>query len=196
MKKIIIFFALIVSVFLLAAQQARGGMEEFSIKQFSPNDFYTFTKVFSEMRGPLRAEILKDKKTNFENADPLKYVEKVKNDRSVKKALKAGKISWAEFRELMGNILLAYYSIQPDKTKAALLRQLSEYGLSINNDQIPEEYRPAVKEVLQTEEGSALAAAVLDIIIQVPPQNISIVRENQKQLDRHFYTKYWINELE
>jgi len=196
MRQKIIFCALILAVSLLFAQQARADMQEFSIKEFSPNDFYTFTKVFSEMRGPLRSEILKDKNTNFENADPLKYVEKVKNDKSVKKALKASKISWTQFRELMGNILLAYFSIQPDKTKAALLRQLAEYGLSIENDQIPEEYRPVVKEVLQTEEGSALAVAVLDIIIQIPPQNVSIVRENKKQLDRHFYTKHWINELE
>lgn len=196
MKKKIVFCTLLLPVFFLFAYQAHADMEEFSIRQFSPNDFYTFTKVFSEMRGPLRSEILKDRKTDFENADPLKYVEKVKNDKSVRKALKASKISWMQFRELMGNILLAYFSIQPDKTKAALLRQLAEYGLSIENDQIPEEYRPVVKEVLQTEEGSALAAAVLDIIIQIPPQNISIVRENKKQLDRHFYTKYWINELE
>lgn len=196
MKRKIIFCTLILAISLLLAHQVRADTEEFSIKQFSPNDFYTFTKVFSEMRGPLRSEILKDKNTNFENADPLKYVEKVKNDKSVRKALKASKISWIQFRELMGNILLAYFSIQPDKTKAALLRQLSEYGLLIDNSQIPEEYRPVVSEVLKTEEGSALAAAVLDVIIQIPPQNISIVRENRKQLDRHFYTKYWADQLE
>ncbi len=196
MKKIIIFSALIFIVSFSHAQKGQAGMEEFSIRPFSPNDFYMFIKVFSEMRGPLRAEILKDKKTNFEDADPLKYVEKVKKDKSVKKALKASKISWSEFRELMGNILLAYYSIQPEKTKAAFLRQLAKYGLAIDSDQIPEEYRSVVKRMLQTEEGSVLAAVALDIIIQVPPQNVDIVRKNQKQLDRHFYTKYWTNELE
>lgn len=163
----------------------------FTIKTFSPNDFYTFVKVFSEMRGPLRVEILNDKDTNFENADPLKYVEKVKNKRDVKKALKASDMTWDQFRELMGNVLLAYFSIQPQQTKIGLLRQLAGYGLLMEASQIPLEYRPLINEALKTDEGAALASMALEVVLQVPPENTAIVQKKQRDLDRMFYTKYW-----
>jgi hypothetical protein len=180
---------------VFAFSSAKAASDEFEIKPFTGNDFYTFVKVFSEMRGPLRAEILKDRKTDFEKADPLKYVEKVKGKRDVQKVLSDSHLTWEAFRSLMGNILLGYFSIQPDKTKAALLRQLASYGLLMEMDQIPEEYRPIVTDVLKTNEGSTLASAVLDTIIEIPSQNTSIVREHQKDLDRLFYTKYWIDLL-
>ncbi len=169
--------------------------DQFSIKPFSANDFYVFVKVFSEMRGPLRAEILKDRKTDFKNADPLKYVQKIKDTRDVRNVLKDNSLTWDQFVELWGNVMMGYFSIQPDKTKAALVRQIADYGLVMNMDEIPEEYRPAVQQVLKSDAGSALAAMALDAVVQIPEQNVSIVRENKKQLDRMFYTKYWINEL-
>jgi hypothetical protein len=202
-KRIAFLFALVVGLFWLSSVHAAmpvslpAGMplEQFSIKPFSANDFYVFVKVFSEMRGPLRAEILKDRKTNFENADPLKYVEKVKDKRDVRNMLKDNDLTWDQFVELWGNVMLGYFSVQPNKTKAALIRQIADYGLVLKADEIPAEYRDLVNEVIKTEAGSTLAAAALEYVVQIPPQNVSIVKENQKQLDRMFYTKYWIDEL-
>lgn len=193
MKKIFVCIAVAASMLLgMAAAQAK---EDFDIEAFTPNQFYVFVKVFGEMRGPLRSEIMKDRKTDFENADPLKYVEKIRKDKGVKKSLKANSITWEDFRELMGNILLSYFSIQPEKTKAAVLRQLASYDLFLEMDQIPEEMRPLIQDVLKTEAGSTLASAALDMIIQIPEGNIEIVKKNQKDLDRMFYTKYWKDEL-
>lgn len=183
---------------LLAAFVAASAFAQapnFSVRKVSPNEFATFTKVFGEMRGSLRSEILKDKKADFENADPLKYVMKVKDEKDVKKALKAAGLAWDQFEELMGNILLAYFGIQPQKTKAALIRQLADYGLFINMEEIPEEYRPLVTDALKTDAGSALAGAALEMVIQIPPENIALARDNEKQLDRFFYTKYWKDKL-
>ncbi len=171
------------------------GAEDFGIKAFSPNEFYVFVKVFSEMRGPLRSAILKDKKTDFKDADPLKYVEKVRGEKDVKKALSENNLTWEKFRDLMGNVLLGYYSIQQDKTKAAMLKQLASYGLIMEMGEIPEEYRPMINEVLQTDAGATLASAALEAIIEIPSGNIEIVRKNRKDLDRMFYTKYWIDQL-
>lgn len=189
MRKLILMAFVVLWMF--GASQVHAATDSFEIAEFSGNDFYTFVKVFSEMRGPLRAQILKDSKTSFENADPLKYVEDVKSKRDVQKVLKDSSLTWESFRSLMGNVLLGYFSIQPQETKAGLLRQLSSYGLEMNKDQIPEEYRPVIEEVLKSKEGSALASIVLDAVVQIPPQNVSIVREHKKDLDRLFYTKYW-----
>jgi len=189
------FLSMAVAAFILGSINTAWAKEDFDIEAFTANQFYVFVKVFSEMRGPLRTEIMKDRKTDFENADPLKYVEKVREARDVKKALKENNLTWEDFRELMGNVLLGYFSVQPDKTKAAMLRQLASYDLFLEMDQIPEEMRPLVRDVVKTEAGSALASAALEYVIQVPEGNIEIVRKNQKDLDRMFYTKYWINEL-
>lgn len=190
MQKIFIFIV-IGFLSIMSTSIAFGASDEFKIQQFTPNDFYVFVKVFSEMRGPLRVEILKDRKKNFEDVDPLAYVEKVKKEKDVRKMLKKNDLTWESFRTLMGNVLLGYFSIQPNKTKAGLLRQLASYGLLMEMDEIPEEYRPIVTEVLKTEEGSMLAGAMLEQIIEIPAQNVEIARKNQKQLDRLFYTKYW-----
>ncbi|MFH0799840.1 MAG: hypothetical protein V2A66_06630 [Pseudomonadota bacterium] len=193
MKKTLSFLAMM-AAFLVAAT-AVAETPNFTIRKFSENEFSTFTKVFGEMRGPLRSEILKDKKTDFENADPLKYVMKVKDAKDVKKALKDAGITWDQFEELMGNVLMAYFSIQPEKTKAALIKQLADYGLFMNVDAIPEEYRSLVTEVLKTDAGAALAGAALEMVIQIPPENVAIAKKEQKQLDRFFYTKYWKDKL-
>ena len=52
----------------------------FSIRKVSANEFDDFNVIFGEMRGPLRSEIMKDRKDDFENADPLKYLQKVKDE--------------------------------------------------------------------------------------------------------------------
>ncbi len=182
-------------LFALAAAAPANSSENFDIEPFTPNDFYVFVKVFSEMRGPLRSEILKDRKTDFENADPLKYVEKVRDKRDVKKALKESDIKWEDFRELMGNVLLAYFSIQPDSTKAGIIKQLASYDLFLESDQIPPEYRKLVSDIVKTDAGAALAGMALEAFIQVPEQNVAIVKEKKKDLDRLFYTKYWAAEL-
>jgi len=190
MKKRLISLAFVLAAMLISST-VFASLSEFEIKPFTPNDFYVFVKVFSEMRGPLRSEILKDKKTDFENADPLKYVEKVKNEKDVKKVIKANNLTWDSFTGLMGNVLLGYFSIQSEKTRAAMIKQLASYGLAMKMDQIPEEYRPMVTEVLKTDAGATLASAALDFVIEIPPGNVKIARDNQKDLDRMFYTKYW-----
>ncbi len=192
MKKTTLALAAVLFFGIVSTAHAK---EDFDIEAFSPNQFYTFVKVFGEMRGPLRSEIMKDKNTNFENADPLKYVEKVQNSKDVKKSLKENDIKWEDFRELMGNILLGYFSIQPDKTKAAMIKQLASYGLFLESDQIPPEYRELVTEVVKSDAGAALASMALETFVQIPEENIAIVKKNKKDLDRMFYTKYWIDEL-
>lgn len=143
----------------------------------------------------MRVEILKDRKTNFEDADPLKYVAKVKDAKDVKKILKEENVSWDQLNELMGNILLGYFSIQPDKTKAGLLKQLSSYGLAMSSDQIPPEYRQVVTDALKTDEGAALASAALEFIVQIPPENVDLAKKNSRQLDQIFYTRFWKDKL-
>lgn len=176
---------------VLSAGASFADTDNFDVRPVSENEFYTFIKVFSEMRGPLRVRILKDASTQFENADPLQYVEMVKNEKDVKKMLKSSGLTWDKFRELMGNILLGYFSIQPNKTKAVLLRQLANYGLALDDSEIPDEYKPLVKEVLKSEEGAMLAGAALESFLEIPAENITLARNNQSQLDRMFYTKYW-----
>lgn len=167
----------------------------FSIRKVSANEFDDFNVIFGEMRGPLRSEIMKDRKDDFENADPLKYLQKVKDDKDVKKILKKKGLTWEKFEELTANVMLAYFSIQPGKTKAALIRQLADYGLMMNVEGIPEEARPLVAEVLKTDEGATLAGMALEMFIQIPPENVALARTNEKTLDRAFYTKYWKDKL-
>lgn len=193
MKKIL-FFAVLALLFPLVSSAVLG-VEQFSIRPVKDSEFYTFVKVFSEMRGPLRSEIMKDSKTNFESADPLKYVTKVKDDKDVVKILKDKSLSWDQFTELMGNILLGYFSIQPDKTKAALVRQLADYGLGISDAQIPAEYQQTIKEVLKTDEGAALAGMALEMIVQIPSENVTIAKKNKRTLDQLFYTRFWRDKI-
>lgn len=184
-----------IGVILSFASFSHAQSTYFNIRPISDSEFYTFVKVFSEMRGPLRSEILKDKETNFESADPLKYVAKVKDDKDVKKVLKERNLNWDQFSELMGNILLGYFSIQPEKTKASLLRQLASYGLMMSNEQIPAEYRQLVTDVLKTDEGAALAGMALETFLKIPPENIELARKNKRQLDQLFYTRFWKDKI-
>lgn len=187
MKKILIAILGVMSVtFFLYFAKAQS--QTFEVRVCTPNDFYTFTKIFAEMRKPLRVEILKDRKTNFENADPLKYVAKIKEKKDVKESIASAGLTWEQFEELMGNILLAYFSIQPQKTKAAMIRQLADYGLIPD---VPDEYQQVVADFLKSSSGSELASMALDIAVQIPAENIAIAREKQGELDRFFYTKYW-----
>ncbi len=171
------------------------GLSSFAITPFDENQFYTFVKVFSDMRGPLRSEILKDHKDDFKDADPLLYVTKVKDAPQVQAALKANALSWDQFMGLMGNILLAYLGNQPQATKAAILQKLSGYGLGLADDQIPEEYRDQVKSLLKSPEGAALAGLVLDQVMQIPAQNTAIARAKGRTLDQLFYTRLWRGKL-
>lgn len=193
MRKSFVLAVLTTLCFLAAPSSAQT--PNFAIRVFSENEFSTFTKVFGEMRGPLRSQILADRKTDFESADPLKYIMKVKDDRGVKKALSSAGLTWDRFEELLGNILLAYLGIQPQKTKQATIRQLAEYGLFMDLKDIPEEYRPLVTNILKTEEGAGFASAAFDLVVQIPPENVAIVRRHEKDLDRAFYTKHWRNAL-
>jgi hypothetical protein len=186
---------ILIMALLFAAPAVQAASDTFVIQPFSANDFGTFVKVFSELRGPLRKEILKDRKTNFENADPLKYVEKVKDKRDVRDVLAKSDLSWDQFVNLWGNIMLGYFSIQPEKTKAALIRQIADYGLFLQMDELPAEARGFVTDVLKTDAGASLASMALEALIQIPQENVAIVRDNQRDLARMFYTKYWIDEL-
>jgi hypothetical protein len=170
-------------------------LDAFDLASFTANEFGTFVKVFGEMRGPLRAAILKDRKTDFENVDPLKYVEKVKDKRDVRDALSNAGLTWGGFTKLWGNVMLAYFSLQPSATKAALVRQIADYGLSMNVEGLPDDLKPLIAQVLKTEAGSTLAAAALEYALEIPPQNIAIAKEHQRDLDRMFYTKYWRDEI-
>ena len=167
----------------------------FSVRKLTANEFDNFNVIFGEMRGPLRSEMMKDRKTDFENADPLKYLQKIKGEKDVKKILKKKNLSWENFEELAGNVILAYFSIQPGKTKAALIRQLADYGLFMDAEGIPEEARPLIAEVLKTEAGAELAGVALEMFIQIPPENVALARKNERTLDRAFYTKYWKDKL-
>lgn len=185
--------ALAITAFCLTSYAQVQG---FRMRTVSPNEFYKFVKVFSEMRGPLRKAILADRNTDFENADPLNYVMKVKDEKDVRKMIKKSGLTWDAYVEMMGNILLGYFSIQPQRTKASLIKQLSDYGLVMANDQIPPEYRQAVSDALKTDEGATLAGMALDFIIQIPPENVALARDNEKQLDQLFYTRFWRDKLE
>jgi len=197
--KRISWFVVVSAVACLAAIALSAYAElpspNFSIRKVSANEFDDFNVIFGEMRGPLRSEIMKDRKTDFESADPLKYLQKVKDDKDVKKILKKKELTWEKFEELTANVMLAYFSIQPGKTKAALIRQLADYGLMMNVEGIPEEARPLIAEVLKTDEGAGLAGMALEMFIQIPPENVELARKNEKTLDRAFYTKYWKDKL-
>ncbi len=164
----------------------------FEVKPYTTNEFYSFTKIFGEIRGPLRGQILKDKATDFEKADPFNYIMKLKDSKDVKKALAAEGYTWDKFQELMGNILLSYLSIQPQKTKVAIVRQMAGYGFIPG---VPEEYQSAVNELLKSKEGSDLAGMALEMALDIPEENIALARKNEKQIDRFFYTKYWKDKL-
>lgn len=178
-------------------QTPRGmpALEDFKVRPFTGNEFYSFVEIFGEMRGPLRSQIMKDRKTDFEKADPLKYVMKVKDEKDVKKMLKKYDLTWDGFTDLFGNVLLAYFSIQPDVTKVALIKELAGYGLSMSEDQIPAEYRGVVQEVLKTNEGAAMANIALEYFLRVPEGNIAIAKENRITLDKMFYTRFWKDEI-
>ncbi len=187
---------LMVMVFIFApCSPAHAQLESFNVRTFTANEFYIFIKVFSEMRGPLRKEILKDRKTNFEEADPLKYIMKVKGDKDVTKMLKKHDLAWNAFTELAGNVILAYFSIQPQRTKASLIRQMADYGLTMSDDQIPPEYKELVSQVIKTDEGAAMAAMALEFVLQIPDQNVTIVKKDQLTLDKMFYTRFWSKKL-
>lgn len=188
--------AIILLLSAAAASAALPDGTDFNIRAYSANEFQEFIEVFSEMRGPLRSQILKDRKTDFENADPLAYVQKLKGEKDVQKMLEKHKLSWDAFQELMGNVVLAYFSVQPERTKASLIRQLAGYGLFLNMEQVPPEYRETVTQVLKTEAGSTLAALAMDMVVQIPEQNVAIVRQNQRTLDAMFYTRFWREALE
>lgn len=188
-----LFVIAVLAFFMPAISHAQLG--DFNIRPITDADFYTFIKVFSEMRGPLRSEILKDSKTDFKKADPLKYVGRIKDNAGVQTVLKDNGLNWDGFNDLMGNILLGYFSIQPDKTKAGLLRQLSDYGLMMSSDQIPPEYQQVVKEALKTDEGAELAGMALEFIVQIPPENVALAKKNKRQLDQLFYTRFWKDRL-
>ncbi|MBN1282347.1 MAG: hypothetical protein JXA24_01060 [Proteobacteria bacterium] len=190
--------AFLIALMVLIPVAALGGsdpsmpsLESFSIRPITGNDFRSFVEVFSEMRGPLRSEILKDRKTEFESADPLKYVAKIKGEKDVKKMLKKHALTWDGFSELMGNVVLAYFSIQPQETKASLIRRLADYGLEMNQAQIPPEYRDVIRQFMKTDQGSAIAAMALDFVLQIPEENVAMARENKRTLDAMFYTNLW-----
>jgi hypothetical protein len=195
-RKLAIAFLALIAMLNCSFSAGKSGFESFNVRPFSANEFYVFVKVFSEMRAPLRKQILKDSKTNFEDADPLKYVMKVKGEKDVKKMLKENDISWDAFTELMGNVVLAYFSIQPEKTKASLIRQLADYGLTMSDDQIPPEYQEVIRGIIKTDEGATMASAVLEFVLQIPEQNVTIAKENKLTLDKMFYTRMWRDKLE
>ena len=188
------FFSLVL-VFFLFVSSVSAQIGSFSLRPLTADEFYKFIKVFSEMRGPIRVEILKDKKTDFKDADPLKYLSAAKDNKDVKMALKKNGLSWADFSEILGNVLLGYFSIQPGHTKASLIRQLSGYGLQLSSDQIPLEYQGIIQEALKTEEGSALASIAIDQFLQIPEENKKLAKKNKRQLDQLFYTNLWENKI-
>lgn len=193
--KTIIVTLLLTCTTTMAAHAQMPELSSFAITPFDENQFTKFVKVFSDMRGPLRSEILKDHKTDFKDADPLKYVAKVKDDPKVQSTLKDNNLTWDQFTSLMGNILLAYLSNQPQTTKAAILQKMSGYGLGLADDQIPENYRSQIKALIASPEGAALASFVLDQVVQVPAQNLAIVKVKNRTLDQLFYTRLWRGKL-
>lgn len=191
-----ILVAVLLACTLTATAQAQiPELSSFAITPFDENQFYTFVKVFSDMRGPLRSEILKDHKTDFKDADPLKYVAKIKDDPKVQSTLKANALTWDQFTGLMGNILIAYLNNQPQNTKAVILQKLSGYGLGLADDQIPEQFRDQVKSLIASPEGAALASFVLDQVVKIPAQNMAIVKAKNRTLDQLFYTRLWRGKL-
>lgn len=194
LKSILVAILLICT--LTAAVQAQlPELSSFAITPFDENQFYTFVKVFSDMRGPLRSEILKDHKTDFKDADPLRYVAKIKGDSKVQTTLKSNNLTWDQFTSLMGNIVLAYLNNQPQNTKVVILQKLSSYGLGLADEQIPEQFRDQVKSLLTSPEGAALASFVLDQVVKVPPQNMAIAKAKNRTLDQLFYTRLWRGKL-
>lgn len=191
-----ILVAVIITCTMTAAAHAQiPELSSFAITPFDENQFTAFVKVFSDMRGPLRSEILKDHKTDFKAADPLKYVTKVKDDPKVQATLKSNNLTWDQFTGLMGNILLAYLNNQPQNTKSAILQKLSGYGLGLADEQIPEQFRGQIKALIASPEGAALASFVLDQVVQIPEQNTSIVKTKNRTLDQLFYTRLWRGKL-
>jgi hypothetical protein len=196
MKRAIVLSVILLMVSSIGWAQVEGmELESFKIRPITGNEFYSFVEIFGEMRGPLRSQILKDRKKDFEDVDPLKYVMKLKGEKDVVKMLKKYEMDWAGFTDLFGNVMLAYFSIQPDVTKVALIREMADYGLSMSEDQIPREYRDLVKGILKTEEGAALANIALDYFLSIPEQNVAIVKENKLTLDKMFYTRFWKDEI-
>lgn len=197
MKRISVAVLMVVCFCISVYANAAGNLPTvpFSIHPITNGDYTTFVKVFGEMRGPLRSAILADSKTNFENADPLAYVTKVKDTRDVKKALKNASVTWEKFSDIMANLLLGYFSIQPEKTKVGLIKQLADYGLVMNMEQVPEQYRESITAALKTDQGAALAGSILDLVVQIPPESVAIAKEHQGDLDRMFYTKHWKDQL-
>lgn len=188
-----VIFVLVSSA--VSAEVADMNLESFRIRPITGNEFYSFVEIFGEMRGPLRKEILKDRKKDFEKVDPLKYVIKLKGEKDVKRVLKKYDMTWPQFTELFGNVILAYFSIQPDVTKVALIREMAGYGLAMSEDQIPREYRELVENVLKTDQGAALANIALEYFLNVPEQNIAIVKEHKLTLDKTFYTRFWKDKI-
>lgn len=197
MNKINLCFLSVVltCIVTMAVHAQMPELSSFGIAPFDENQFTKFVKVFSDMRGPLRSEILKDHKTDFKDADPLKYVAKVKDSPKVQATLKANTLIWDQFTSLMGNILLAYLNNQPQNTKVAILQKLSGYGLGLADDQIPEQFRDQVKTLLTSKEGAALAGFVLEQVVQIPAQNMAIVKAKNRTLDQLFYTRLWRGKL-
>ena len=195
-RRAAVFLSLIMLISHVASAQIEGmKLESFKIRPITGNEFYSFVEIFGEMRGPLRSQILKDRKKDFEGVDPLKYVMKLKGEKDVKKMLKKYDMDWAGFTDLFGNVMLAYFSIQPQVTKVALIKELADYGLSMSEDQIPREYRDLVKGILKTDDGAALANIALEYFLNVPEQNIAIVKEHKLTLDKMFYTRFWKDKI-
>lgn len=196
MKRAIVISVIMLMVSSIGWAQIEGmKLESFKIRPITGNEFYSFIEIFGEMRGPLRSQILKDRKKDFENVDPLKYVMKLKGEKDVKKMLKKYDMDWAGFTDLFGNVMLAYFSIQPQVTKVALIKELADYGLSMSEDQIPREYRDLVKGILKTDDGAALANIALEYFLNIPEQNVTIVKEHKLTLDKMFYTRFWKDKI-
>lgn len=187
---------LIIIILLLGTRAGwTQDLSTFSIQPFDENQFTTFVHVFSDMRGPLRSEILKDHKEDFKNADPLKYVTKIKDNPKVQQSLKENDITWDQFTGLMGNIVLAYLNSQPQATKSAILQRLTDYGLGLSDDQIPAEYRTQIKTLITSPQGAALTSMILEHVMQIPTQNTAIVVAKSRTLDQLFYTRFWRGKL-
>lgn len=191
--------SVLVALFFICIVVATAHAQElssFAIQPFDENQFTKFVKIFSDMRGPLRSEILKDHKTDFKDADPLKYVAKVKDEPKVLSALKDNNLTWDQFTSLMGNILLAYLNNQPQKTKVTILQQMSGYGLGLADDQIPEQFRDQFKALMASPSAAALAGIMLDQVVQIPAQNAAIAKTKNRTLDQLFYTRLWRGQLQ
>jgi hypothetical protein len=165
------------------------------VRPITGNEFNSFVEIFGEMRGPLRSQIMKDRKQNFEDADPLKYVMRISDEKDVQKALKKHGMDWSDFTDLFGNVLLAYFSIQSETTKVGLIKELASYGLAMSEEQIPAEYRDLVGAVLKTDEGAVMANMALEYFLHVPEGNVAIMEAHKITLDKMFYTRFWKDEV-